>query len=342
MPGMKTDDLSPFAGRVGVLLERNDADGLRATLVELLDCADGADQLRALDAAGLLTRIIPELEPGRDTDQPYVHFLPVLGHSLEAVTAVEWLLRQIEGQEAPQLGDTRLSTSHSRLPAAIQAHPELRYASVYGAELRHHFAGTVGANYPRTALFKLGTLLHDVAKPQTKQNKPDGGVSFHEHQSIGGEIAAAIARRLGFDDLAAGYIRTIVREHMRPGQLAALDEVTLRAVQRFFQATGDVGPDVLLHLLADHMATRGPNLNVFAWIAQAKWIDALLDTIWGEEPEVTPPLLDGHGLMRELQLTPGPLIGRLLAAIGEAQASGEITTREQALALARRRLREQA
>ncbi len=333
---------SAFPSRIAALLDRDDVDGLRAALVELLSRTDGADQLRALDAAGLLTRLIPELEPARGTDQPYVHFLPVLGHSLEAVTVVEWLLRQIAGEEIAQPGDAQPPTPHSRLPAAIQAHPELRYASVYRAELRQHFAEKVGAHYPRAALFKLGTLLHDIAKPQTKQDKPGGGVSFHEHQSIGGEIALAIARRLGFDDLAAGYIRTIVREHMRPGQLAALDEVTLRAVQRFFYATGDAGPDVLLHLLADHMATRGPNLNVFAWIAQARWIDALLDLIWGEEPEVTPPLLDGNELMRELGLRPGPLIGRLLAAIGEAQAGGEIATREEALALARRRLGDRA
>jgi putative nucleotidyltransferase with HDIG domain len=338
MPGMTTNEPSPLAGRFAALLERNDAGGLRAALVELLSRTDGADQLRALDAAGLLTRIIPELEPARDTDQPIVHFLPVLGHSLEAVTVAEWLLRQIEGQETAGPGGAQPPTAYSRLPVAIQAHPELRYTSVYRAELRQHFMGTVGEHYPRAALFKLGTLLHDIAKPQTKQDKPDGGVSFHEHQSIGGEIAVAIARRLGFDDIAAHYVRTIVREHMRPGQLAALDEVTLRAVQRFFHATGDAGPDVLLHLLADHMATRGPNLNIFGWIAQAKWIDALLDLIWGEEPELTSPLLDGHELMRELGLTPGPQIGRLLAAIGEAQASGEIATREQALALARRRI----
>jgi putative nucleotidyltransferase with HDIG domain len=332
------NESSAIPNQIAGLLERDDVDGLRAALVELLSRTDAADQLRALDAAGLLTRIIPELEASRGTDQPHVHFLPVLGHSLEAVTAVEWLLRQIEDPENAPAGDTQTAVGYSRLPAAIQANPELRYTSIYRDELRQHFAETVGAYYPRSALFKLGTLLHDVAKPQTKRDKPDGGVSFHEHQSIGGQIALAVARRLRFDDQAAAYIRTIVREHMRPGQLAVLDELTLRAVQRFFHATGDAGPDVLLHLLADHMATRGPNMNVFAWIAQAKWIDTLLDLIWGEEPEVTPALLDGNELMRELGLTPGPLIGDLLAAIGEAQAGGEIATREEALALARRRL----
>lgn len=323
---MMTNEATPQS-RIAALLEQGDPDGLRGALVELLGRPDGADQLRALDAAGLLTRLIPELEPARGTDQPHVHFLPVLEHSLEAVAAVEWLLGQIGTAPA-----------RSRPPAAIQAHPDLRYPSVYAAELRQHFAEPIGARYPRPALFKLGALLHDVAKPQTKQTKPDGGVSFHEHQTIGGEIAAAVARRLGFDGVETGYIRTIVREHMRPGQLAVLDEVTLRAVQRYFFATGTAGPDVLLHLLADHMATRGPLLKPAAWLAQARWIDALLDVIWGEEIEPTPPLLNGDDLIRELGLVPGPLIGRLLAAVGEAQADGTIATRDDALALARRTL----
>jgi poly(A) polymerase/tRNA nucleotidyltransferase (CCA-adding enzyme) len=127
---------------------------------------------------------------------------------------------------------------------------------------------------------------------------------------------------------------------MRPGQLAAQSEVTFRAVRRFFQDTGDAGPDVLLFLLADHMATRGPQIDVMAWLWQARWVDAMLDAIWGEEEEITPPLLNGDDLMRELGIGPGPLIGRLLAAVGEAQADQRIATRDEALELARRVMRE--
>jgi poly(A) polymerase/tRNA nucleotidyltransferase (CCA-adding enzyme) len=320
--------------QISMLLEQGDIDGLREALIALLSHAGAAARLRALDAAGLLTRIVPELEPARDTDQPHVHFLPVLGHSIETVAAVEWLLAQIGVPSAGPADD-----DPARLPTAIRAHPELRYGSVYRDKLRQHFAEPIGTRYPHAALFKLGALLHDIAKPQTKQAKPGGGVSFHEHQTIGGEIAAAIARRLSFDDTETSYIRAIVREHMRPGQLSVLDEVTLRAVQRYFYATGDAGPDVLLHLLADHMATRGPQIDIMSWIAQAKWIDALLDVIWGEVTEPTPPLLNGNELMRELGLTPGPLVGKLLAAVGEAQANGAIGTKEEAIDLARRLIR---
>jgi putative nucleotidyltransferase with HDIG domain len=318
--------------QIAALLERGDIAGMRMALTELLARPGGATSLQTLDAAGLLTRIIPELEPARHTDQPHVHFLPVLAHSLETVTAAEWLLAQLEAAPAND-------PASAALPAAIQAYPDLRYRSVYLAELRAHFAGAVG-RYPRVALFKLATLLHDIAKPQTKQPKPGGGVSFHDHQTIGGEAALVIARRLEFNKIEANYIRTVVREHMRPGQLAAQGEITLRAVHRFFHSIGDAAADVLLFLLADHMATRGPLLDTASWQAQVVWIDAMLDTVWGEEEASTPPLIKGDDLMRELGIAPGPLLGRLLALVGEAQAGGDITTRDEALDLARRHLRQ--
>jgi poly(A) polymerase/tRNA nucleotidyltransferase (CCA-adding enzyme) len=337
--------------RIATLLDQGDAAGLRDALAELLEHPDSAVWLRALDDAGLLTRIIPELEPARGTDQPNVHFLPVLAHSLETVAVVDWLFGQLSvvGRSSSGASRAGIDTTDDRLwaanaqrglPVAVQTYPELRYESVYADELRAHFTEPVDEGQSRAALFRLAALLHDVAKPQTKRPKPGGGVSFHDHQTIGGEVALMVARRLSFQEAEAAYTATMVREHMRPGQFAALSEVTLRAVRRFFHATGQAGPDVLLHSLADHMATRGPNLNGVAWYAQVKWTDALLDVIWGEESEPVRPLLDGKTLMRALEIEPGPLVGRLLAAIGEAQAGGDITTEEEAIGMARRLTRD--
>jgi putative nucleotidyltransferase with HDIG domain len=332
--------------RIAALLAAGDTAGLRAELVALLEQPGAIIGLCALDQTGLLTQIIPELEPARATDQPHVHFLPVLAHSLETVSAVEWLLNELQNAEddrRPTNYEQQLTTDDRRpttddrsaLPIAVQTHLDLRYQSAYAEELRRHFAEQIGG-YARAALFKLAALLHDIAKPATKQAKPGGGVSFHEHQTIGGEVALVVARRLGLGEEAARYIRLVVREHMRPGQLGVLDEVTQRAVARFFHATAGAGPDVLLHLLADHMATRGPQINVAAWLQQATWVDALLDTIWGEPIEPTRPLLNGDELMRALGIASGPLVGRMLAAISQAQAEGEIGTAEEAIGLAKK------
>ena len=47
-------------------------------------------------------------------------------------------------------------------------------------------------------------------------------------------------------------------------------------------------------------------------------------------------ILNGNEVMAALGIDPGPEVGRLLAALEEAQASGEIANRKEALAFARK------
>jgi len=55
-----------------------------------------------------------------------------------------------------------------------------------------------------------------------------------------------------------------------------------------------------------------------------------------QERVTTPPkLVSGHDLINTFGLSPGPKIGKLLEAVREAQASGEITNREEALSYIR-------
>jgi hypothetical protein len=58
------------------------------------------------------------------------------------------------------------------------------------------------------------------------------------------------------------------------------------------------------------------------------------------QPKSTGPkrLITGHDLIEHLGLDPGPLVGRILEAVIEAQALGEIHNRGEALTLAERTL----
>jgi tRNA nucleotidyltransferase (CCA-adding enzyme) len=51
---------------------------------------------------------------------------------------------------------------------------------------------------------------------------------------------------------------------------------------------------------------------------------------------IPPPALSGKDLMLTLGIPGGPALGRLLRAVRLAQLADEVTTREEALALARR------
>jgi poly(A) polymerase/tRNA nucleotidyltransferase (CCA-adding enzyme) len=308
----------------GVATER-----IRDELLKLLDLPGCASWLRQMDAVGLLTALFPELEPARTCDQPIVHFLPVLEHVLEAVACIDWLLAPLRGSA---------NVPPTPLPVAAQTHPGLPRSLPYADNLREHMQASLSGGFSRAALLKLATLLHDNAKPQTKQPKPGGGVTFYGHQQIGADVAYNSARRLRLSRQAASYVALVVREHMRPGQLRAAEHVTPRAVARFFRDTDPAGPDVLLHELADHLATRGPMLDPEDWRAHLAWSGSMLDALWGAPPEQRQPLLNGHDLIGEFGLEPGKLVGELLREVHEAQAAGEISTREQALDLARQHL----
>jgi hypothetical protein len=127
---------------------------------------------------------------------------------------------------------------------------------------------------------------------------------------------------------------------MRPLLLASLESVSSRAVYRFFRDTREAGPEVLLHALADHRATHGLISADSQWRRLVALTARMLTDYWERSAERVkpPPLLDGYDLLGEFGLEPGPQIGELLEVVREAQVSGEVSTRQEALALVRQRL----
>jgi poly(A) polymerase len=131
----------------------------------------------------------------------------------------------------------------------------------------------------------------------------------------------------------------MVREHLRPGQMSQEGLPTHRAIYRYFRDTAGAGIDILFLSLADHLASRGPKLDLAGWREHCRLVDYVLAQHFEQEKATTPPrLVSGHDLINIFGLSPGPKIGKLLEAVQEAQASGEITTREEALSYIREHL----
>jgi poly(A) polymerase len=105
-----------------------------------------------------------------------------------------------------------------------------------------------------------------------------------------------------------------------------------RAIHRFFNSMGDSGAAVVMLALADTLATYGDTLNRSKWQHEVAVSKALLSSWWEEQDSVvTPqPLLDGNDLQDLFNLTPGKQIGMLLAALIEAQACGEVKSKQEA------------
>ena len=103
------------------------------------------------------------------------------------------------------------------------------------------------------------------AKPQTKAFENDGRMRFLGHPEDGSNLAEGILERLRFSTKEIKLVSSIVKYHMRPTQMSQETMPTGRAIYRYFRDVGDAGIDTLYLSLADHLATRGPDLILPNW-----------------------------------------------------------------------------
>jgi putative nucleotidyltransferase with HDIG domain len=286
------------AGAAG--LTRVAPERVRDELLTMLSLAHAARAVRRLDALGLLSVVLPEIEPMRATAQPAPHRFPVLEHALRALAGADCVIAR---------------------PGAL---------APFGEELAQHLAREIGGGVDRRHTLRLGALLHDVAKPETRR-EVGGRVRFLEHDVIGAARVRAIGERLRLPERVVAVLERLVRQHLRPMHLAQARVISPRARYRFYRDLGQDARDLLLLSLVDAAAVTGA--SPFRLWPRARVIRDLLGGVrLDEASSVACPLLRGEDVMAHFGLAPGPAVGQLLARAREAQALGLVGTREQALA----------
>jgi poly(A) polymerase len=291
---------------------------LREELVRILALPGSGEMVRYLDNLGLLIEIVPELRELKGAKQPKEHYWDVFNHSVETMAAAEFLLRESLWKYGKE---------------------DLLKVTPWSEEISRHFDEEVSSGSNRRLLLKLGALLHDVAKPATRTVDETGRTRFLGHAKQGAAIAVGVLERLRFSSREIRLVENLVYHHLRPAQMSNEGLPTSRAVYRYFRDTEDAGIDVLFVALADYLATHGPRLDIEEWQQHNQLINYILAEHVKQEAEVLPVrLIDGHDLMDIFGLSPGRLIGELLTEVREAQVAGELSTREEAIALVRKRL----
>lgn len=289
---------------------------IRDEFLKLLALPGVTDSIRMLDSLGLLTAIIPEMELTRHVEQPGEHYWDVFNHMVEAPGRLERMLSDVSDDDVVTSGLPRFNL------------------------MNEYFGETMYEGHTRLTVLKLACLLHDIAKPQTKTVEKSGRIRFLGHHIKGAETAGTILRRLRFSRRGKASVKTMVRHHLRPGQMAPKGKLpSKRAVFRYYRDVGEVAVDTLYLNLADYLAARGPRLEPDDWAHRCRTIQRVLD-IGAEQKkrESLPRLLDGKDLMSDFGLEPGPVLGDLLRLVDEARALGKIETREQAIELVRSNL----
>lgn len=296
---------------------------LRDELMRLFETSRTARGLRVLDRVGVLAELMPAVAAGRGVTQPREHYYDVLDHNIEAVAAVDGLI----AKQPPAAG------------ALLRPRAEYWRWLDPIVDVHRYFEATGGGGQTRFALTKLAALLHDVAKPQTRAPDAGGRIRFLGHAEQGAALAATMLRRLRFSNREIAFVRLLVSEHLRPTQMSDAGPPTDRAIGRFFRDLDDAALAVFTLSIADHIAARGPRLDARDYSRQVVYVAHVIDRRRAMLATTTPErLITGDDLMREFRLAPGPLIGRVLRVVADAQSAGEVRTRDEALALAHQSL----
>ncbi len=301
------------------------AERQRDELYRILEGEQPATALRALELLGVLPYLLPELVPLKGVQQSAPHLYDVWEHTLQTVQRLEFLLDVVGARQHDPDAAASLAIGLAVLRLG-------RYRQQIHAHVNEQILPGRGW---RPSLF-LAALYHDAGKPETAQEDESGRIRFFGHERVSAKLAGQRAHSLRLSRDEISRIKTVVRHHMRPHFLAQSGKPpTRRAVYRFFRDTRQAGVDICLLALADVMATYGSALPQDTWTGYLDVIRTLLEA-WWERPQesVSPPtLLKGNDLISEFGLQPGPQIGELLELVREAQAAGQIETREQALKL---------
>jgi poly(A) polymerase len=166
----------------------------------------------------------------------------------------------------------------------------------------------------------MGALLHDVGKAPTIVHAPDR-IRFPRHARVGAEMADEIARRLRFSNDSRERIVALVENHMRFMDIRNMKTSTLKRFLRLESFDE--------HLALHRADCLSSHRNLDNWDFARERLREL-----GEEQLRPARLVGGRDLMA-LGWPPGPGLGRELAKLEELQLEGSISTREEALEVAR-------
>jgi tRNA nucleotidyltransferase (CCA-adding enzyme) len=183
------------------------------------------------------------------------------------------------------------------------------------------------------AVLRIAALLHDVGKPRTRAfSDKTKDWTFYDHDRIGAEIAEPICQRLRFSNEQRQRIVALVRHH-----LFHYDQWTDAAVRRWIRRVGRERVEDLYVLGEADVRAKGERIDEADLLPLQQLREHVARVLAaGDALSVRDLAVDGHDLMRELGLPPGPQLGQVLEHLLEqVLAEPARNDRDALLALAR-------
>ena len=298
------------------LIKKPAQERVREELMRLFESPESSRWLALMHKYGLLTALFPDLAAQETCAVGYYGAGGVLKHTLLVVERIDQLFEN--------------------LPAYLPGYKKVE-----------EFLSA-----PRT--LKFAALLHDIAKPP-KAAMVKGRLRFFGHEEYGAIMAEKVMEELRFSRDDIRLVSRIIGTHLRPGNLAANETISDRAMFRFFRTLGEYTVPLLALSWADHasyvsaqqlgkmrkrlqeapgpLPAGGLPYNSPKKTLRYMQVLNLLFRVYVKKNMKlrSARLIDGNDVIKTLKLPEGPRIGELLEKIHLLQFEGKIKTRDQAL-----------
>ncbi|HZK32434.1 MAG TPA: CCA tRNA nucleotidyltransferase [Corynebacterium sp.] len=177
---------------------------------------------------------------------------------------------------------------------------------------------------------RWAALLHDVGKPDTRDWKPGGRVTFHHHEVVGAKLVRRRLRALKYPKQLVADISQLVYLHMRFYGFGE-GQWTDSAVRRYVNDAGELLPRLHKLVRAD-CTTRNARKAARLQRTYDGLEERIAELAEQEDLAQVRPDLDGNEIMEILNLSPGPEVGRAWAFLKELRLEEGPLEREQAVA----------
>lgn len=302
---------------------------IRDEIFKILTSHKSCGIIRQLYNDRILEILIPELLPLDGLKQSGFHKYDALQHSFHTLEEVEKLedegfsslnkmiIRNNSGDVIPEKND-------SDFPV--------------GDLLKDYFSEMLVDERYRMQTFKFATLLHDIGKIKKDRIVSQGNIYYPNHHTCGREIWNKIANRFKLSNREKMFGARIVEYHLAPVFISKEKEKRSGDIRKyeFFKGTRESAPAVIIVSWADVEAGMGEWLTQEMIERHHNLCISLMRSYFRGDPIAKPPrFLDGRDVMNILRLKSGKKIGKILSALNQASALGDVRDYEQACGFVR-------
>jgi len=203
-------------------------------------------------------------------------------------------------------------------------------------------------------LLKLTALFHDIAKPHTAK-EINGRLRFFGHEEYGAKLTSEIMSKLRYSNEEIKFVSKCIYHHLRVGNLAYNNNISDRAIFRFFIDTSPYTLPLLILSIADYASyipektltknsniikskpfeikeQKLPNTGLKKTIRFMQVANCLIKYYFKKSSDIyQKSLINGFDVMKNLNIKEGPQVGYILKRVKILQFEGKLKTKKQAI-----------